>query len=521
MKTPKQFKIFQLYKCKPLHFVTCCILALFAFSESKGADPSKKPNIIVILSDDVGIGDITCYGSTMTNTPNVDKLAAQGMLFNQAYSAGAVCSPSRYGLLTGKYPSRGPIKGKAQQLKKSKRFSGNALKITPEIITLPQFLKQQGYKSACIGKWHLGYGEQGGVQDWSGGVKPGPLEIGFDYHLGIISNHSDQWKTYVENHKLLWLKEGVKLGRKDKPTLDQLTDYRRDDEVDTTLTSKACEFIRENKEGPFFVYLALVAAHTHVTPAEQFRGTSKAGQYGDYIHELDHHVGTVTKLLDELDLSENTLLIFTSDNGGQSGDASYAGVDLRVRSEAKDVVKKAKTAKADAYKLGHRPSLHLKGHKASINEGGSRVPFIARWPGKIEAGSTTSAVLSLTDLLATSAGILGTELPAGAGGDSFDLSPVLFGKPVKTPIRTTTILQSSSGCLALRQDDWKLILKTQPVWDGNKAQLSTQKAELINLAEDPGEANNLAKKHPERLETMFKLLQALLEAGKTHGVPTS
>jgi len=484
------------------------ILNLLLLLTTSIAIGAKKPNIIFILSDDVGIGDIKCYYEpSKVTTPNIDKLASQGMSFTQAYAPGSVCSPSRYALLTGFYPCRGPLRDNPA------RYT-SPLSIDTNMLSLPRFLKQQGYRTAHIGKWHLGYGETG-ITNWAGEIKPGPLEIGFDYHFGLPTNHSDNFKTYVENHRLLWLKENI-TNLPGKPSIGDLTKIRYDDEVSTTLTHKAVEFIKKNQQKPFFIYLALVATHTHITPHEQFRGTSKIGQLGDYINELDYDVGIIMTTLEELGLTDNTILIFSSDNGGASGDLDSAGKNLSLRSESHDVAEKSKTAKNDARnKYGHLTNGDFRGYKASNFEGGFRVPFIVRWPGEVAAGAKSDQVISLADMLATTAGFLYKDLPESAGGDSFDLSSVILGKNVEGPVRTTTILQTGKGLLAFREGDWKLRFTENPKWTGNKMIFPDAPFELYNLADDPNEKIDLAEKRPERVADMKKLLSELIDKGRT------
>ena len=469
---------------------------------------AEKPNFVFILSDDVGTGDIKCYyAPSKVKTPNIDKLAAQGMRFTQAYAPGSVCSPTRYALISGFYPCRGPLRDAPAGYK-------SPLSFDTDMLTLPRFFKKHGYQTAHIGKWHLGYGKTG-ITNWAGELRPGPNDIGFDYHLGLPTNHNDNFKTYVENHRLLWLREDV-TELPDKPTKDQLNRIRYDDEVDSYLTARAIEFMKDNREEPFFLYLALVATHTHITPDERFRGTSDIGQLGDYIHELDYHVGEIMSALEELGLSDNTILIFSSDNGGQQNDHSSAGKNLDLRSEAHDVARKSKTAKTDAReKFGHRTNGDLNGYKGSNFEGGFRVPFIVRWPGKVAEGTESEQVIALADILATAAGLLGKELPESAGGDSYDFSPVLLGKNVDGPIRRSTILQTGRGLLSFRHDNWKLRFSEKPNWNGQEVELPQTSYELYNLSDDPAETNDLSKKHQGRAEEMKTLLLDLLKKGRS------
>jgi arylsulfatase A-like enzyme len=467
-----------------------------------------KPSIVFILADDVGTGDIKCfYPPTKVTTPNIDRLASQGMRFTQAYAPGAVCSPSRYALVTGSYPCRGPLRSEPARATSPLTISTNAL-------TLPKFLQEQGYATAQIGKWHLGFAEQG-VFNWADEIKPGALEIGFDYHFALPSNHNDGFKTYVENHRLLWLKEGI-TNLPEKPMIDQLTQVRYDDEVDTTLTAKAIRFMKENRDRPFFIYLALVATHTHITPRKDFRGTSEIGQLGDYINELDFHVGEIMDTLQELGLDDNTIVFFSSDNGGAGKDVSGAGKKLNLRDSSNDVAEKAKMPKATArHEFGHRTNGDLNGYKGSNFEGGFRVPFIVRWPRRVAAGSESDQLITLADVLATTAGFLNQELPDSAGADSFDLSPVMLGSKVDGPIRTNAILQTGRGALAFRQGDWKLRFSKAAVWKGENVSLSKSAFELYNLANDPAEQNDLSERQPERADAMRARLLELLKKGRS------
>ena len=466
------------------------------------------PNIIFILSDDIGIGDVKCYYEpSKVKTPNIDKLAAEGMRFTQAYAPGAVCGPSRYALMSGSYPCRNPIS--RTQMVTSSPLSCKGM------VTLSSVMKGMGYRTAHVGKWHLGYGPEGGIKNWAGEISPGANDIGFDYHLGIPTNHSDGFKTYVENDRLLWLKPEVTELR-GKPTKEQLTQIRLDDEVDSTLTAKAIEFIKQDPEEPFFIYLALVATHTHITPHETFRGTSELGLYGDYLHELDYHVGEIMETLDELNLADNTIIFFSSDNGGQENDPRGAGIDLNLRSTSHDILERSKTAKADArVKYGHRTNGDLRGYKGQIYEGGIRVPFIVRWPEKIKPGTESDHFITLADTLATTVGILGEKLPASAGVDSFDFSPVFFGEDVKPPVRTTGIFQTGRGKFAIRQDNWKLCMTTRPTWNNNELVLPESGYELYNLGDDPGESRDIYQQQPERAKQLRELLLDLVTKGRS------
>ena len=470
---------------------------------------AKQPNIIFILSDDVGTGDIKCYYEpSKVKTPNIDKLATQGMRFNQAYAPCAVCGPSRYALMSGSYPCRNP-------LTRTQPGQRSPLVIGPDDVSLSSFLKGMGYNTAHVGKWHLGYGPEGGIKNWAGDLSPGSKDIGFDYHLGLPTNHSDGFKTYVENNRLLWLKPEVTELR-GRPTKEQLTQVRLDDEVDSTVTAKAIKFIKENREEPFFVYLCLCATHTHITPHEKFRGTSEIGLYGDYVHELDFHVGEIMETLEELNLADNTILVFSSDNGGQKSDPGGAGENLNLRSDSHNIVELSKTAKEDTrVKYGHRVNGDLHGYKGQIYEGGIRVPLIIRWPEKIAEGSESDHFVTLTDILATTAGILGEKLPESAGVDSYDFSPILFGENIQSSVRRTGIFQTGRGIFAIREDNWKLCMTTRPTWNGNELVLPESEFELYNLSDDPYETRDLFQQHHERAMQLRQLLLDLVERGRS------
>lgn len=489
-------------------FVRAVAILLIVFFTRVDTSAADKPNVVFILSDDVGIGDIKVFHRpSKVTTPNIDRLAAQGMRFTQAYAPGAVCSPSRYALLTGRYPCRGPLRDKPARYH-------TPLTIRPEESNWPKFMQQQGYRTAHIGKWHLGFGDET-IPNWAGEIKPGANDIGFDYHLGLPTNHNDGFKTYVENHRLLWLKESV-THLPGKPSLEDLTQIRYDDEVDSTLTAKAIEFMKANREDPFFVYLALVATHTHITPAVQFRGTSEIGQLGDYINELDHHVGEISAALDELGLADNTILIFSSDNGGQRNDVRNAGKVLNLKDASMDVQEKAKSAKTDAReKYGHRTNGDLNGYKGSNFEGGHRVPFIVRWPGKVPAGTVSDQVITLADMFRTTASLLGEDLPEEAAGDSFDMSSVFLGEDSGEHADRTVILQTGHGQLSFRNGDWKLRFTERPVWTGPDVTFPDAPHELYNLADDPFEQNDLASANPDRVAAMERHLMELIKKGRT------
>jgi arylsulfatase A-like enzyme len=463
------------------------------------------------MADDLGYGDVSCNGATKIKTPNIDRLAREGMRFTDAHAPASVCTPTRYGLLTGRYCWR-------TRLQKGTLGTSHPLLIEKDRLTVASLLKGEGYKTAAIGKWHLGYGTARSV-DWNKPLAPGPLEVGFDYHFGVPQNHNDNSRAFVENHDVVGRKPGEEFRIvSGKAFPDGLAEPRVDDQVDTTLTAKALDFIQENRDRPFFLYFTPCAPHTHVTPAAKFRGTSQAGIYGDYIQELDAHVGEILDRLDELKLNDKTLVIFTSDNGAGLSDFRGGGApELSLASDAGGVLEKFRTAKRDARAMGHLANGDLRGGKGEAYEGGQREPFIARWPGRIPAGAESAETICLTDMLATTASILGAKLPDNAGEDSYDILPALTGKALDAPIRPATVLHGGNGIFALRSGPWKLVKS-----DGSEknATIKSKHDELYNLATDPGEMKDLAAEQPERVKAMNELLEKYINEGRsTPGAP--
>ena len=463
-----------------------------SFAQTSDASP-RRPNIVIIFADDLGYGDLSCYGATKIHTPNIDRLAGEGMRFTDAHSAASLCSPSRYGLLTGRAPWRLHRKG-------------NGYRLSPGQTTLAAFLKDAGYTSAAIGKWHLGYSK-----DWNKVPITGPLEVGFDYHFGVPSNHNDSTRAFIENHDLVGRKPGeeyrIVKGR-DFP--EGLAEPRVEDQVDKTLTEKAVAFIRKNSEQPFFLYFTPCAPHTHVTPAAEFRGSSGAGLFGDHIQELDAHVGTLLNTLDELKLTRNTLVVFTSDNGSTPKDfKGTQGVNLNLADDSGDIRRKFKTAKEDAKKMGHVTNGPWHDGKGQAYEGGHRVPFIARWPDHIAAETSSTCTITLTDLFATAADVVGRDLPTDAAEDSFSVLPVMLGKQAEVNDRSAVFIlgNGKDSSIAVCTGKWKLIVRY-----GADAERGN---ELYDLSNDPGELKNLAEKHPDIVDQLAAALDKAEADGKT------
>jgi arylsulfatase A-like enzyme len=484
-----------------------------------------KPNIILILADDLGAGDMSCAGATKINTPNIDRLAAEGVRFTKAYAPSATCTPSRYSLLTGEYAWR-------QKARSNTILDGDApLCIEPGRLTLPAMLRRAGYHTGVVGKWHLGLGDGQTRVDFNGEVKPGPLEIGFDYCHIIPATVDRVPSVWIENHKVRNLDPADPIqvsyitNMSDEPTglerpdlLKQGADKQhactiingisrigymkggksarfKDEELASTVVAKSVEFIEQRKDQPFFLEVGLFEPHVPRVAEPPFVGTSDCGVRGDVIQQLDWQVGEIMKTLDRLGLAKSTIVIFTSDNGPILFDGYYdrSVEDLN----------------------GHQPTAGLRGWKYLTFEGGCRVPFIARWPQQIQP-RVSDQLFSLVDIYATLAKIVGQRIPTHTAPDSLDLSAVLLGKTKKN-IRDNTVLHGIGG-LGLRQGDWKYIPATAGAGgmgsganaaDERFAAANIPEPLLFNLATDPNETTNLIAHHPEKAKELARQLDAI------------
>ncbi len=467
---------------------------------------ASRPNIVVILADDLGWGSLNCYGAptNLVRTPNCDRLAREGIRFTDANTASSVCSPTRYALLTGRYCWR-------TSLKHEVLGTMAPLHIETSRLTLASLLKKYGYRTAAVGKWHLGYGSSPKC-DYTAELTPGPLDIGFDYHFAVPSNHGDNVGVFVENRRVVGLRSN-KLdpskygkmwnGRGSFLGLD--APQRVDEDVMDMLTRKAVAWLDQQEAGkPFFLYFTPVTVHRPVTPS-MAKGSSPAGPYGDWIHELDASVGRILETLDRKGLVKDTLVIFTSDNGGVIVPPAQAD-------EPEGIAAKAGLAICGPWR----------GRKHSVYQGGFRVPFLARWPGHIPAGATSYETISLTDLLATTAAIVGEPLPSRtvAAEDSYNVLPALLGKKPDHSIREAIVVHSADGNFAIRQGPWKWIEgKAHP--DTTPGALKLRAAEfhpqLYNLAQDPGEKTDVLDTYPD----VAKRLEALLNQYRDRGFSRS
>ncbi|MCD6340234.1 MAG: arylsulfatase [Verrucomicrobia bacterium] len=473
--------------------VLLCFAAAGAIGAANVHAAAERPNIVVILADDMGYGDPHILNpESKIPTPNLDRLARQGMTFTDAHTPAAVCTPTRYGLLTGRYCWR-------SRLKRGVLFGYSEPLIEKARPTIASFLKRHGYYTGVVGKWHLGLGwvkDKQGKVDFAQSVTHGPNELGFDFSYIVPASMDMSPYVYLCNGRATAL-----------PTLDQprtpFPAYRRAgprapdfnfDQALDHLLGQACGFIkrRAKEKTPFFLYFALTAPHKPCLPHPRFRGRTRLGPYGDFVVQVDWTVGQVLQTLDECGAADNTLVVYTSDNG------SY----MYRRAVRPDHVE---DPSVQAYRPEHhKANGNLRGTKADIWEGGHRVPFFVRWPGHVEAGARASATVCLTDLFATFADLLDATVPDGAAEDSFSFLPYLEGRPPRAP-RPPVIHHSGGGMFAVRWKQWKLVLgngsggREKP-----RGKPFARPYTLFDVARDLGEQHNLVDQYPEVAETLEK-----------------
>lgn len=470
---------------------------------------AKKPNIVLIYADDLGYGDVQCYNPDRGKipTPHIDKLAVQGMRFTDAHSSSAVCSPSRYTILTGRYHWRSRLQsGIVGTWKESL--------IAPDRLTLGGLVRQHGYSTAMSGKWHLGWdwpipeGKSSLLQAAKDGIATeeqkamwkelfskdipgGPVDRGFDRYFGTCVPNWPPF-CFIEDRRTVgipseFLPAKLFLNNQASTQGPALKDWTLEP-ILPAITDRACEWIGEyaKEDKPFFLFMPLTSPHTPLSVNEEWKGKSGIGLYADFVMETDAMIGRVLDALEKSGIAENTLVIFTGDNGC----APYIGVP---EMEAK----------------GHFPSGPLRGYKFDAWEGGHRVPFIVRWPGRVKPGSVSNQLVEQSDLMATFADVLGAELPANAGEDSFSLLPLLDGKD--QPVRAHGVSCSVSGVPAVRDGSWKLILGAP----GRGGKGGGRSIHLYDLANDLGETKNLAAEMPEKVAEMKALLEKLITKGRS------
>ena len=477
------------------------VLLLVSLAELQAAaEPrqSGKPNILILLADDMGYGDPGCYNpKSKIATPNIDRLAREGMRFIDAHAPGPLCHPSRYGLMTGRYPFRIDVS----------KWQNKPL-IEERQMTIASLLKSQGYRTAMVGKWHLGFLENGYDKPLPGG----PVACGFETYFGmrastdippyfyirgdravtpptdnIEAHHSPGWSS---NQGEFWREGRIAPGMSLKEVLPRFTE-----EALQVIQSQVSQNQDERK--PFLLYYAPTAPHTPWLPSAEFVGKSGAGMYGDFTMMVDAEIGRILAALDNSGLAKNTLVIFTSDNGPN-------------------------WRQEDVDRLGHASAGGWRGMKSDAWEGGHRMPFIVRWPGRIKAGTVSDQTICFTDLLATFAEICRATLPADAVLDSFSFLPVLEGRqPADKPIRPPIVMQAGSAVsmMMIRSGDWKLINGlgsggfTKP--SSIKPKPGEPPVQLYNLRVDPAETTNLASKHPEKVKELLSAIQTNVERGRT------
>ncbi len=460
---------------------------------------TTQPNIIFILADDMGYGDLSCLNENgKISTPHLDRLAAAGLICRDAHATSAVCTPSRYSILTGRYNWRSALK------------QGVNRGYSPPLIeagrlTVPSFLQQQGYTTGCIGKWHLGWhwaksGPEETAVDFSQSITDGPTSVGFDYFFGISASLDMPPYVYVENKQPTAVPDHICEGFEGKRLLragPTAPDFVHE-EVLPTLTQKAVAWIEEQaqQDTPFFLYFPLPAPHTPILPTAEFLGKSGVSTYGDFCLQVDDVVGQVMAAIERQGLTGNSIIIFTSDNGC----APHA--DL-----------------AEMAAVGHNPSYVFRGHKADIYEGGHRIPLVIRWPATIAAGSVSDETVCLVDLLATCADIFGAPLPANAGEDSVSNLPLWRGETLDRTLREATVHSSVNGSLSIRQGRWKLeMCPGSGGWSYPKPGPESEglpPLQLYDLAADIGERQNVAAEQPAVVEELTDLLTTYIRNGRS------
>ncbi len=500
--------------------VTCCIalcsIGATAVAEAQTAEADSardtRPNIVYILADDLGYGDLSCLNeNSKIPTPHIDRLAQAGRFFTDAHSGSALCTPTRYGILTGRYAWR-------TRMKRGVLWGYSRNLIEPERMTVASLLKSRGYNTASIGKWHLGMdvptkdgkpvGSEGEYVDrrgyiadvdWQGTIQNGPLALGFDYFFGISASLDMHPFIYIQNDRFV----GECTTEKDFLTFNGNNNGPAHEDFEAIdvlpeITRKTVEYIEtQSKDKPFFVYMPLTAPHIPVLPSKEFQGRSSLGAYGDFVIQVDDTVGQVLDALDRKGFTNDTLVVFTADNGC----APYIGVEAMIEK-------------------GHYPSYVYRGYKSDIFEGGHRIPFIVRWPGRVEEGTQSDETICLTDLLATSASIVGAELPEDAGEDSYDILPAILGERLSGPIREATVHHAGDGSFSIRQGKWKLELCPGSGGWSSPTQAEAREAglppiQLYDLEKDIAEKVNVYKEFPDTVAELTALLEKYKKDGRS------
>jgi arylsulfatase A len=488
---------------------------------------AETPNIVVIMADDLGYGDLSCYGATELSTPNIDKLASEGIRFTSGYCSASTCTPTRYSFLTGTYAFRGERTGIAPP-------DAPAI-IRPGTETIASILDRAGYATAVVGKWHLGLGGPGGP-DWNGDLKPGPLEIGFDTCFLLPTTNDRVPQVYVHDHRVpnldpadpLWVGTNkpsphhpTGLTHRDALKMDWSHGHNatihngisrigfytgghaarfRDEDLADKWVEKSIEFLESHRDGPFFLFFASHDIHVPRMPHERFQGKTSLGYRGDAIIQLDWCVGELMAALDRLELAENTLVIFCSDNGPVLDDGYQDGAIEKIGD--------------------HRAGGPFTGGKYSVYEGGTRTPFITRWKGRIQPGVSDQVVCTI-DLAASAAALTGQTIPEHAFLDSMDVLDALLGQPDSAG-RDHLVQQNNgnNGTYALRVGRWKLHRYDKQtarnvVVEAKLANTKVPRFQLFDLAKDPAETTNVIEQHPKIAQRMTAQLAEIIERGRS------
>ncbi len=476
----------------------------------------ERPNIVLILADDLGYGDLKSYNvNSKIPTPHLDALAEAGLRFTDAHSPSSVCTPTRYGILTGRYAWR-------TALQKSVLWPWDPPLLEEDRLTLADMLGEQGYETACVGKWHLGWRWRDSLDnyvdtklasgqynakkreelsyqiDFSKPVEDGPLSHGFDYYFGDDVPNFPPY-VFIENDKTLGIPSvpkpenmfgnpGIMIPGWDLTAVMPL------------ITQKACQYITERsdkQQTPFFLFFSLTAPHTPIAPSGHFIGKSQAGWYGDYVHQVDWSVGQIINTLKRQGSLENTLIIFTSDNGSPHRDGNQMNGTV-----------------GSVREFDHNPSGPWRGLKSDVWEGGHRVPFIIRWDGHVPANQVSNEPMIHVDLMRSIATLTGYTLPADAAEDSYNLLPAWYNQEPQQSIRPHLIHHSGQGIFAIRKDNWKLILgQSSGGFSKYKASADAPPGQLYDLSQDPVEADNLYEKYPEKVKELTTSLHQLKDQG--------